>query len=257
MTVFQDYARYYDLIYRDKDYKGEVDFVISRLAFLHPTARTILDLGCGTGAHAEAFAEAGFPVTGIDLSGPMIKGAKRRRKSLPEDIAKRMVFRRGDARNIRLEGKRFDLAAFLFHSLCYQISDEEVINALATARAHLNPKGVVLFDFWHGPGVLSKPPETREKRVQTDDVIITRISEPSRDAKTNTVVVNYDLSIEDIKTGAVANIKEAHRVRYFFKEEILRFLASAGLTPVEIRPWGGAGEPGADDWNVYCAARAL
>lgn len=254
MAVFQDYARYYDLIYQDKDYEGEVAFVRSRLAFLHPKARTVLDLGCGTGAHAAAFAEAGFRITGVDLSAPMIEGAKRRRKSLPKDIAKRMVFRQGDARNVRLAGEHFDLVVFLFHSICYQISDEEIIGALTTARTHLNPGGIVLFDFWHGPGVLARPPEIKEKRIQTDDVIITRISAPSRDPKANTVVVNYDLSVENLKTGEVLNVKESHKVRYLFTDEIPRFLAEAGLRPVEIMPWGSDREPEADDWNVYCAA---
>nr|MBA2706707.1 SAM-dependent methyltransferase [Gemmatimonadaceae bacterium] len=52
MSVFGSYSRYYDLLYRDKDYAAESAYVASLLAVHAPGARSILEIGCGTGAHA-------------------------------------------------------------------------------------------------------------------------------------------------------------------------------------------------------------
>lgn len=82
MTIFGDYARYYDVLYQDKDYAGEADFVLSCLVRRQGEPRTLLDLGCGTGRHGLEMARRGVSVTGVDMfrhhagNGP--SGAGRR-----------------------------------------------------------------------------------------------------------------------------------------------------------------------------------
>ena len=49
MSVFNEYARYYDLLYRDKDYVGEVEYVHRLLQAHAPGAQSLLNLGCGSG----------------------------------------------------------------------------------------------------------------------------------------------------------------------------------------------------------------
>ena len=51
-SVFSSYARYYDLLYRDKDYAAEAEYVASLIRKFHPAARSIIELGSGTGIHA-------------------------------------------------------------------------------------------------------------------------------------------------------------------------------------------------------------
>ena len=62
MKVFSDYAQYYDLINQQKDYKQEVDYIISILNKFGPNAKHLLELGCGTGLHAINLAEKGYHV---------------------------------------------------------------------------------------------------------------------------------------------------------------------------------------------------
>ena len=45
--VFQKYASFYDLLYRDKQYEKECDFIIKILDKIAPKAKKILELGCG------------------------------------------------------------------------------------------------------------------------------------------------------------------------------------------------------------------
>ena len=58
--VFQRYSRYYDLLYRDKDYDAEADDVARTLRSADPTARKLLEIGFGTGRHGRLLARARF-----------------------------------------------------------------------------------------------------------------------------------------------------------------------------------------------------
>jgi SAM-dependent methyltransferase len=54
-------------------------------------AHRCLDLGCGAARNAEAIAEIGYELTGIDLSLPMLRAAAARRANLPERAQLRLV----------------------------------------------------------------------------------------------------------------------------------------------------------------------
>ena len=77
--IFDAYSTYYDLLYRDKDYAAESKF-ISEILESHIGSKkgSILELGCGTGIHAEHLSNMGFDVTGVDLSAKMIEVARSR-----------------------------------------------------------------------------------------------------------------------------------------------------------------------------------
>ena len=70
--VFQEYAEYYDLIYQDKDYLSETDYVISLIEKYHPNSENVLELGSGSGIHGRILASKGFKVSGIERSQHMI-----------------------------------------------------------------------------------------------------------------------------------------------------------------------------------------
>lgn len=58
--------------------KPQLEFIAKVVSgMLHP-ARRLLDVGCATGGYALALAEAGFAVTGVDLSPEMIRLAQAR-----------------------------------------------------------------------------------------------------------------------------------------------------------------------------------
>lgn len=51
--MFSKSAELYDQIYLEfKDYKAEAQRISELLAGEHPSARTLLDVACGTGEHA-------------------------------------------------------------------------------------------------------------------------------------------------------------------------------------------------------------
>lgn len=254
MNVFEDYAAYYDLLYQDKDYAREAEFVHRLIQDEMRGAVSILDLGCGTGTHAAIFAEMGYSVHGIDQSAKMVTMAEQRRQTLPSELRDQLVFEQGDLRTLRLN-KAFDAIVLLFHVMSYQTSNADLQAAFATVAAHLKPKGVVLFDFWYGPAVLAHPPKSRTKTFEDENWQVSRNAKPLMLPEVNVVDVHYDIAAIQKATLQRQHVTEIHRMRYLFKPELELLLRTAGLVSKGFGEWLTVRAPGRDSWNVWMSAR--
>ncbi len=254
MGVFETYARYYNLLYADKDYQAEARYVADKLGGVS-RSESILDLGCGTGAHAHALAHQGFEVWGVDMSDAMLRAAQARRDTALEPTRSRMHFIRGDLREVRLN-RAFSHVTCLFHAMSYQCSNQDLKAAFATASQHLAPGGRFLFDVWYGPAVLSQRPEVRVKRVEDDSVAITRIAEPTIRWDLNVVDVDYELWIKDKATGAAEHLRETHQMRYLFHGEIAELMNQVGLTLSGAEEYLTGRVPNGQTWSVCYVAIA-
>lgn len=248
--VFDQYARYYDLLYRDKDYAAEALFVDERLRTHGGSGGTLLELGCGTGRHGVEFARLGYRVTGVDLSEGMVRQAEARAKDLPAGLGSRVRFSVGDVRTARLGGT-FDAVLSLFHVMSYQTTDADLRAAIKTAAVHLKPGGLFLFDFWHGPAVVADPPVVRVKRLADAALEVTRLAEPDIQMAQKCVVVNYDIFLKDKATGRLSEVRESHPMRYLFLDELAGLLAEQGLAVVDSGGWRSARPLGPDTWYGF------
>jgi len=231
--VFNAFAAYYDLLYRDKDYPGEAGYVHSLLTRHGVESGRLLELGCGTGKYAEQLAHLGYSVHGIDSSAAMVDLARKR---LPAQLTDKLSFELGDVRTARLTSQ-FDSIISLFHVASYQSTNEDLIAMFATASAHLEVSGVFVFDFWYGPGVLTDPPAVRVKRLESPDLKITRIAEPSLQPSLNIVDVHYTMYVTRRTTGEKLELEETHRMRYLFLPELQWLLRAAGLRILSAERW--------------------
>lgn len=255
MSVFEAYSQYYDLLYRDKDYAKEADYVKRLIEREHPQSRTLLDLGCGTGRHDFLLAEHGYHVTGVDMSADMLKvaNAERARRHAAAGLAPE--FAQGDVRTVRL-GRRFDVVVSLFHVMSYQTSNADLLAAFTTLREHLAPGGVILFDAWYGPTVLSDRPVVRVKRLSGDGFDVTRLAEPVLHPNENVVDVNYQIMITDRQSGKLQQLEETHRMRYLFVPEVQALLERAGLRLDRACEFLTDGALSFSTWNALFVARA-
>lgn len=256
MSVFGLYSRYYDLLYRDKDYAAEARFVSDRLRASRAGVQTLLDLGSGTGRHAVAFAELGWEVMGVDLSPGMVAQAHERRRRAEASTQARLDFMEGDVRNVRV-GRRFDAVVSLFHVMSYQTSAADLAAALATAAAHLKPGGLFFFDFWFGVAVLADLPTVRVKRWQDEELEVTRIAEPEMQRERNGVAVHYDIFLKERPSGLISEVREVHLMRYLFLPEISAGLEAAGLKLLQTSAWLDSRRPlGPDTWYGCALAQS-
>jgi len=248
------YSNAYNLIYGDKNYASECD-LIERLfkRYAAKPVASILDLGCGTGNHAFVMAERGYEVVGIERSEHMLAIANQKLDSNPN---LKLSFKAGDIRDLDLS-QQFDSVLILFAVLGYQLENRDVVATLKTARRHLKPGGLLIFDVWYGPAVLHEKPSDRAKVIQTDEGRILRIASANLDISSHTCDVRYHLwrLIDD---RIRSETQETHRMRYFFPKELDLFLESSGFTGIRIGTFPDFdNDPTETSWNVMAVARAI
>lgn len=118
---------------------GDIEAILTCVE-LAPNARA-LDLGCGPGAHAIAFARRGHQVVGVDTSRRLLDRARtaaRREGACVEWVEADMrEFRRPES---------FDLVCSLYASFGY-FDDRQNQRVLENVRASLTPGGTLILDL--------------------------------------------------------------------------------------------------------------
>jgi SAM-dependent methyltransferase len=255
-NVFDAYSQYYDLLYKGKNYVSETDYVDSLIQKYLPNASTILELGCGTGIHASKLAEKNYTVVGIDKSESMLLRAELLKSKLPNYISQKLSFSMGDIRTFEIEQK-FDAVISLFHVISYMTSDNDLVEAIQTAKKHLNENGVFIFDCWHGPAVLYDRPVSRLKKFENETILINRNAKPKINLEKRIVDVNFDISIVNKVTGNKSNLNEVHVMRYLFSDELDSLMKQNGLRIIDAEEWLTKNNLSDTTWNACYVCKLI
>lgn len=256
MSAFDNYGKYYDLLNDAKDYDLEADYVLRLIHDILPSAQRVLELGCGTGGHAFPLVERGCSVQGIDLSPEMIERAVARKQSLASEQSARVEFSTADLRDYRAD-QVFDAVISLFHVISYQPSNADLQHAFETARTHLQPGGVFVFDCWYGPAVLTDPPYVRSREYHSDELSATRTAKPTLHPNRNLVKVDFDFVIKSTDGENIDRFSEEHWLRYLFLPEISAYLESSGFEMACALNWMTAEPPDTQSWYAVVVAKAV
>jgi len=208
--VFNAYSRYYDLLYRDKDYEGEAQYVHGLLSRYGVRQGDLLEFGSGTGKHGCLLAGMRYSVHGVERSDDMVDRSQS---------CEGFTCEQGDICMVRLE-RKFDAVLSLFHVVSYLTANQEVLAVFKRAAEHLNEGGLFVFDFWYSPAVYALRPEVRVKRMIDDCTEISRIAEPIVRPNENRVDVHYTIYARDLGTDAIEVMEETHPMRHFSLPEI-------------------------------------
>ncbi|MCX6210199.1 MAG: class I SAM-dependent methyltransferase, partial [Bacteroidetes bacterium] len=189
MSNFKAYSNYYDLLYKNKDYKAESNYVVAALKEFNPNIKTIIELGCGSGSHANFICQNKIELTGIERSEEMANVAKAKNiKGFNAIVADISSYPRLD--------KEYDAAISLFHVISYLTDNTSLINCFNITNQNLKTGGLFLFDIWFTPAVYSQKPETRVRRLEDDNTKVTRIAQSTSNATNNVVDVNFEVIIQ-------------------------------------------------------------
>ncbi len=126
-------SQIYDAEYRAFD--QDVDFLRERL-WRRGVVGELLELGCGTGRVALPLAAAGYKVTGLDISAPMLRRARTRRLALPADKRANLRLSRQDMVRFRYR-RTFGAILAPFGALTLLADAAARAACLARCRAHL------------------------------------------------------------------------------------------------------------------------
>lgn len=150
-------ARFYDW---DNPWPADFDWFLTLVS----DARSVLDLGCGTGIFSVALAERGAEVVGVDPSAAMLDVARARTGG----GLVRWVSTRSQGLDL---GRRFEAVVMTGHAFQTLLTDADRVACLATIARHLAPGGRYFFDS-RNPEAREweqwTPEATREMRVHPD-----------------------------------------------------------------------------------------
>ena len=243
--VFKLYGRYYDIIYKKKNYQKETIFIDRLLKKFNKNNKNILEFGSGTGGHANFFINKGYTVHGIEKSKSMLANCRK---------IKGFTFQYGDACKIKLK-KKYDIILSLFHVFSYQINKDNINNFFKNARYHLKPNGLFGFDFWYTNAVNAQKPQTKLIEIKKKNFKIIRLAEPLKDNSKNTVSVNYTIIVKDILKNFVNVIKENHKMRHFSLSDLSKLCGKYGFKCLHVKELISNNKPSENTWGVFCLLR--
>jgi SAM-dependent methyltransferase len=224
-----DLAQFYDL---ENGWAADLDYCHR----LGADARSVLDLGCGTGQLAVKLAGS-CDVVGVDPAGAMLDVARQRPGGA------RVTWIQSDAQVLRLD-RRFDLVLLTGHAFQVFLTDDDQRAVLAAIAGHLAPGGRFIFD--------TRNPAAEEWREWTPERSRRSFEHPAlgtveawNDASQDlaTGVVTYETHYRALDDGQV--FSASARIRFTARNELAARLEDAGLVVDEwLGDWrGGDFEP--------------
>ncbi len=140
---YQAFAAYYDRLMADVDYALWVDYLkdLLRENGVLP-GEPVLDCACGTGELTLRLHQAGYRMTGSDISVPMLEIAQQKARKAGAKI----VFVQQELQSIRVH-KQASAITCACDGVNYLLSNEEVFSFFCAANRALKDGGMLLFDI--------------------------------------------------------------------------------------------------------------
>ena len=251
--AFGRYARYYDAIYKKKDYKRECVY-LEKLFKKHARNKiqTVLDLGCGTANHMIPFIQKGYKVTGVDASISMLNLAAQKLDRL--DLKTDLV--RGKLQSFQLY-RQFDAVLCLFSVIDYITQKKSLISALKNIAGHMKRTSLFIFDFWHESAVIADYSPAKRNFFGAGGETIERCSTTKIYPSKRLCEVSYTCTLTQDRQ-LVRYDREKHVLRYFSIAEMMEYLDMAGLKAIDIHPFLMLnGRVRKNTWDVTMVARRL
>ena len=211
-------AAIYDLLYTGiglKDFTSEATELHHVIQSARPGARTLLDVGCGTGALL-AEMRGLYDVTGVDVSAAMLAVAWRR---LPE-----AQLIEADMRTFDL-GRTFDAVTCLFSSIGYMTEEGEMERAVGRMAAHVAPGGALIVDGWLRPDAWLDDHRAEPEIASDESTTVVRLAFSRRDGPITTLDMHHLVRNRD----GVEHFSEIHRLRLVPTKDYVAAVEKAGL----------------------------
>jgi ubiquinone/menaquinone biosynthesis C-methylase UbiE len=139
--MFTKSAAFYDALYHFKDYRLACSELHQLIQHLTLGAKTLLDVGCGTGKHLE-YLQNIYKAEGLDLNPELLNIARKRCPAL--------TFYEADMTNFNLNTS-YDVIVCLFSSIAYVKTFENLKRTLQCMVQHLNTGGLIVIEPWIYP----------------------------------------------------------------------------------------------------------
>ncbi len=243
--LYQDpaLAQFYDL---ENGWAADFSFCQA----LAKDARSVLDLGCGTGELALALAKdrtaedrtaENKTIVGVDPAAAMLDVARG------QPGGSRVTWHLSDAQSLRLD-RRFDLIVLTGHAFQVFLTEADQRALLNTIALHLNPQGRFIFDTRNPAAEAWRDwtPERSKRELHHPRLgAVEAWNDAAHDAASG--IVTYQTHYRVMASGETLSAES--RIRFTSREALTPLLADAGLTVDEwFGDWeGGSSMPSAPE----------
>lgn len=225
LEIYNEFAKVYDTFMEDTPYEKWVSFIEEKIKEQGLTPQIMCELGCGTGKMAEAFAQKGMEMIGIDYSEEMLMVA--RESAMEKEL--NILYLLQDMSEFELYGT-VDVIYSSCDSINYLIEEESVLNTFKLVNNYLERKGLFIFDI----NTPYKYKEVLGERVfaeQAEDAAYIWENYFDEEEGINEFSVNFYIQDE---AGKYERTEEVHYQKAYTVEKITELLNKAGLELVGV-----------------------
>lgn len=236
MDDYDRFAYFYDLHY--SKFSGDVPFFLELSGKLGDDPR-LLELACGSGRITLPLLQAGYQVTGLDLSAQMLAVAQEKLSQTIPEVQQRARLVHGDMCKLdeSLGEDKFDLIILAFNSFLHLATPESQLVCLTSALQHLTPTGRFALVIYNPVAESGFPANKRSDSAES-------VANPLRNSKINLLVITTDYPAEQrrimnhvfyerLPDGTIEKTSEPLHLHYLTRAEIENLLQKAGFKLLE------------------------
>lgn len=214
---YQKLAKFYDSMHQRRDYDKESGFVLDRIKEVNPNAKSLLDVGCGTGTHLQLLSKHFDTLVGVDLNKEILEVAKQKFPSA--------TYQQAGMKDFNLNQK-FDSIMSLYSVFNYNLTLEDAEVTLKNMYNHLNKNGVLVIALYVAKNIERKISIHVGKDENLESAKINDyIYDPETKLETSSFVLFWK------ENGKVDFTTENnHQFRIFEFEEIKKLLQKTGFS---------------------------
>ncbi|GEK92070.1 SAM-dependent methyltransferase [Alkalibacterium kapii] len=215
------FAKVYDDLMDDTLYEKWLKYTSEHIG----KNKDILELGCGTGILGIKMKEAGYDVTGLDLSEEMLSLAYNRQ--LEAGVTFPLV--QGDMRDLT-DLPVYSNVVCYSDALCYMKNEGELLSVFKEVNSKLDKEGLFLFDV-HSTYQVSEFLKT-SFHAETDDIVF--LWDTFEGEQPYSVEHQLSFFVKE-KDGRYSRYEELHEERTYPLATYKELLKQAGFKDIEIK----------------------
>ncbi|NJP36515.1 class I SAM-dependent DNA methyltransferase [Alkalicoccus luteus] len=235
------FAGLYDMLMEDAPYEDWMTYAVRRLK----RGGDVLDLACGTGTFTLMLAEAGYHVSGADISEEMLAAAERKVRQEGNNTS----FFKQDMRT--LNGfSNLDAVTLFCDGLNYLPHEQDVKRTFASVHSALKQDGVFLFDV-HTPYKMEHVFDNQLYGENSEAISYLWFCEPADEPLSVTHLLTFFVRTG---TGLYERMDEELYQRTYAPEVYKQWLEEAGFAQVNLSAEFGSRPLAESDDRCFIAA---
>ena len=219
-----NFDKYYDLIFSNKNYKKEVSYILKKTKSLK--LKRILDFGCGTGSHSNLIHKSKkVTIFALDQNKSSIKIAKSKNKNIH--------FSSKDLKSLKEDN--FDLVISMFNVVNYFRDFKKIISFFKDIKKKSSKDSLFIFDAWNGSFIFNSKTVEEKRILKNKDFILTNNIKSTKNPLSKKISLYYKINIDFFKKKKKININQKLIQYLWTPKEIKNALILAGFRSIIIK----------------------